>query len=101
MSKHITMKMWSEAGSFDKAASPGDTVDEEIVMQFLNCVPPATQKPGLIQCGEPFYHLYDPDKGAYRATYATFAMAADKWVYCGNCFKGETFPQERKGDPWA
>ena len=101
MRKHITMEILEKAGSFDKAAEPGDTVDEEIAMHFLNCVPPTSQTAGYIQCGEPFDHIYDDEKGRYRATYATFAMVSGKWVYCGNCFKGETFPQGGKGDPWA
>ena len=40
MSKHITVAEWELAGEFTKAAEPGDTVDEEIVDNFLNVMPP-------------------------------------------------------------
>lgn len=42
MSKHITREVWAAAGDFYKAAQPGDTVDEQIVNDFRDCVPPAS-----------------------------------------------------------
>lgn len=87
MAKHITMEMWT--GSFDKIASPGDSVDEEIAMHFLNCVPPLVYRAGYFQCSEPYSHIPDPENGGMlRGTYATFAMLDGGWHYLGNCFKG-------------
>ena len=47
--KLVTMEDWAEAGDFDKAANPGDMVEEEIVDEFLNCLPPAKMGYGYLQ----------------------------------------------------
>lgn len=98
MSKHITMKMWEEARSWENVGVPGDTVDEEIVEQFLNCVPPASNRAGYMQCGEPYSHEPVEGKKWYAPTYTTFAKTGEdgKWVYCGECFRGET--EDRRKD---
>ena len=49
MSKHITVAEWELAGEFTKAAEPGDTVDEEIVDNFLNVMPPAAVSSDYLQ----------------------------------------------------
>lgn len=54
------MADWSAAGDFEKAAKPGDLVDEEIVEEFVNCLPPTTLRGDLVQAGEPYSHQYDP-----------------------------------------
>lgn len=111
MSKHITMEDWT--GSFDKIASPGDTVDEEIAMHFLNCLPPLVQRRDYFQCSEPVYDaeriVYehskpDPETGCSEAksickmpyqTFTTFYKNTEGvWVYAGNCFKGESVHRE-------
>ena len=46
--KLVTMEDWAEAGDFDKAANPGDMVEEEIVDEFLNCLPPAKMGYGYL-----------------------------------------------------
>ena len=38
--KLVTYADWEAAGSFEKAARPGDAVEERIVDEFLNCLPP-------------------------------------------------------------
>lgn len=87
MKKHITKEMWT--GSFDKIANPGDSVDEEIAMHFLNCVPPLVHRAEYFQCSEPYSHIPDPgSNGLLRGTYATFAMIDGVWHYLGNCFRG-------------
>lgn len=40
MGKHITIKMCVDEGSFDRIAEAGDTVDDEVAMDFLNSMPP-------------------------------------------------------------
>lgn len=47
MSKHITQEVWAAAGDFYKAAQPGDTVDEQIVNDFRDCVPPHPCRAGI------------------------------------------------------
>ena len=59
MSKHITREMWAAAGDFSKAAQPGDTVDEQIVNDFRDCVPPASMSSGYLQVGEAYDHMVD------------------------------------------
>ena len=59
MSKHITREVWAAAGDFYKAAQPGDTVDEQIVNDFRDCVPPASMSSGYLQVGEAYDHVYD------------------------------------------
>ena len=49
------MADWSAAGDFEKAAKPGDLVDEEIVEEFVNCLPPTTLRGDLVQAGEPYF----------------------------------------------
>ena len=88
--KHITMQMWADAGSFDKVANPGDTVDEEIVEQFMGCVPPLYYHSTYKQCGEPVSHCKVPGHDWYAPTYATFKKIDGVWVYVGDCFKGKS-----------
>lgn len=90
---------WSAVGDFEKAAKPGDLVDEEIVEEFVNCLPPTTLRGDLVQAGEPYSHQYDPEADRWRATYTTFAKVDGEWTYCGKCFVGKT--KEPKGLPKA
>lgn len=95
MNKHITMEMWEEAISFDKIAVPGDTVDEEIVDEMLNSVPSLFCYSKYRQCGEPVEHCQIPYSKLCAPVYTTFKMRSDgKWVYIGNCFKGESIHRE-------
>ena len=55
--KLISMEDWT--GNFSDIASPGDLVDEEIVDEMINCVPPACMKSSCTQCGEPYSHKED------------------------------------------
>ncbi|MBQ7818485.1 MAG: hypothetical protein IJ341_02190 [Bacteroidales bacterium] len=97
MSKHITMKMWEEAGSFDRVAVPGDTVDEEIVEEMMNNVPPLYYHSAYRQCGEPADHRKDVEHGWYAPVYTTFKKNSDGvWIYVGECFKGESEHQSNK-----
>lgn len=94
--KFVTMKDWEAAESFEKAASPGDLVEEAIVWEFLNCLPPVTNRSHLMQCGEPYSHELDPETKRWRGTFATFHRTHEGWVYCGNCFAGEITEPKNK-----
>ena len=85
--KLISMEDWT--GNFSDIASPGDLVDEEIVDEMINCIPPACMKSSCTQCGEPYSHKED-ENGKWRATYATFKeVTKGIYEYCGHCFRGE------------
>ena len=96
--KVVTMEDWRLARSFEKAAAPGDAVEAEIVEEFLNVVPPITNRAALVQCGEPVSFEKDPRTGGHKATYTTFRKEDGQWYYCGNCFAGEiTEPKNLAG----
>ena len=83
------MADWYRARSFEKAATPGDAVEDAIVEEFINCLPPRTYRKSLVQCGEPYSFAKDPRDGTTKATYCTFHREDGIWYYCGNCFAGE------------
>lgn len=71
------------------ALKVGDLVEEEIVDELMDCLPPVCMRSNCSQIGEPANHKID-DNGKCRATYATFKRIADDiWEYCGDCFRGE------------
>lgn len=83
-------------------ARPGVLVDAEVVMEAMDCLPPACMTLRCAQIGEPYSHREEPDTGRWRATYATFRCLQggwDKgvWEYMGHCFRGKT--EERGKDP--
>lgn len=81
-----------ETFSFEKVKI-GDYVDQELVNDFMDLLPPASMSASFLQIGEPYSHRQDPDTGKWRATYATFKCRKgdeDIWEYRGNCFYGET-----------
>ena len=74
----ITMKSWNDSGKpFSEFAKPGDEVDEEIYMYFLEVLPPETMETkggiSMFQVGEA--SDTDPKTGKYR--YATFISYKD------------------------
>lgn len=93
--KVLTMDDWRKAGSFDKLAKPGDVVEEAIVEEFRNIIPPVNNGRRVMQCGEPYEHRYDPERDRWRATYTTFKLEAGYWFYCGHCFLGKTIEPEK------
>lgn len=87
--------------SYDRA-KVGDLVEADVVMDAMDCLPPACMRLGCAQLGEPYSHREDPETGKWRATYATFKCLQGGWnngvwEYRGNCFCGET--TERGKDP--
>lgn len=71
------------------ALSIGDYVEQSIVDDIIDCLPPACMRSDCVQLGEPASDKKDAN-GNYRTTYATFKRVSDGvWEYCGNCFRGE------------
>lgn len=86
-----TYESWLQSGlSFYEYCFPGDEVDETIVDNFVNEVPPVTLGLSCTQIGEAY--SMEPDKdGRYRTTYMTFHSIGNKrWIYDGLCFKDST-----------
>ena len=80
----------------------GDYVEQEVVDEMLDMLPPACMRADCSQIGEPYSHREDPETGKWRAIYATFKKVAGQypngiWEYCGHCFRGENV--ERGKDP--
>ncbi len=80
----------------------GDYVEQAVVDEAMDMLPPACMRSDCSQLGEPYSHREDPETGKFRATYVTFKKVAGKWPngiwqYCGHCFRGENV--ERGQDP--
>ena len=88
----VTYDDWEAAGDFSKAARPGDYVEERIVDDMRDVLPPAKMEHGFLQVGEPYSHEFDPETGHRRGTFPTFVKEGQNWKYCGNCFIGKTTP---------
>lgn len=88
----VTYSDWEAAGDFSKAAQPGDYVEERIVDDMRDVLPPAKMERGFLQVGEPYSHEFDPETGHWRGTFPTFVKEGQNWKYCGNCFTGKTTP---------
>lgn len=95
-------EVWTE-DTFDYGAVQiGDYVDQAVVDDIMDCLPPACMRSDCSQMGEPYSHRFDPNTGKWRETYATFKRVAGRWPdsiweYCGHCFLGEN--TERGEDP--
>lgn len=87
-----TPERFATAGDFGKAAQPGDYVEERIVDDMRDVLPPAKMERGFLQVGEPYSHEFDPETGHWRGTFPTFVKEGQNWKYCGNCFIGKTTP---------
>lgn len=79
-------------------AQIGDYVEQAVVDDAMDCLPPAYMSPHCSQMGEPKSQREDPDTGKWRMTYHTFKRVAGTWpngiwMYCGDCFRGETVPR--------
>ena len=95
--KLVTYADWEAAGSFEKAANLGDYVEERIIDEMRDCLPPACMNSGFLQMGEPYSHELDPDTGKWKPTFMTFKKDGQHWTYCGNCFyKQDTPPKSER-----
>lgn len=76
--------------------SIGDLVEESIVEDIVNALPPACWRSDCTQLGEPASQRVD-EEGNVRTTYETFKKIAENtWEYCGDCFRGETEQNYKK-----
>ena len=79
-----TLAGWHESQrDLSRYLTPGDVVDEEMAMYFLEVLPPACHTSKLIQIGEP----YDFVAGA--KTFSTVELTPAGWVYRGHCHLGK------------
>ena len=84
---------WYGSGlNLDEYLAVGDEVDEDLVNEQMNCVPPHVMKAGYLQVGEPYADALDErsEPERYRPVYATLAMDGLRWLYMGHCFTGDT-----------
>ena len=73
-----------------EGAEIGDLVEEDIVDDGIDAVPPACMRSTCMQIGEAADTRVDENTGYMRNTYETFKRIADGvYEYCGKCFKGE------------
>lgn len=98
----VTRAVWGEKG-FRWEDHTGDAVEEDIVDEIVNSLPPASLRANYVQCGEAWSHEYDPEKQRWRPTFLTFAkIAGGIWICLGNCFHGAIAePKNRRKEPWA
>lgn len=91
-------EVWTEDTFNYSSVQIGDYVEQAVVDNAMDLLPPACMRRDCSQLGEPYSHREDPETGKFRATYVTFKKV-DKgiWQYCGHCFRGENL--ERGNDP--
>lgn len=94
-------EVWTSDNFNYNTVKVGDYVEQEIVDDAMDMLPPACMRSSCSQIGEPYSHRQDPNTGKWRATYATFKRVTSGrngiWEYCGHCFCGENV--ERGNDP--
>lgn len=74
------------------ALCAGDLVEEDIVDELINCLPPACMRSDCTQLGEAYSHEEDSE-GRTKPTFATFEKIAEfTWKFCGYCFAGKNTP---------
>ena len=101
MREYNGKEVWTQ-DSFDYSkVQIGDYVEQAVVDDAMDCLPPACMTSACAQMGEPYSHREDERTGKWRATYATFKRVTSGrdgiWEYCGHCFCGENV--ERGKDP--
>lgn len=91
-------KVWTADDFSYSEVQISDYVEQAVVDDAMDCLPPACMRSDCSQMGEPYSHKEDPDTGKLRATYATFKQVDNGiWQYCGHCFRGENV--ERGNEP--
>ena len=82
-------------------AQVGDYVEQAVVDNAMDCLPPACMSSFSSQLGEPYSHRFDPLVNKFRPVYATFKRVTmgrnGIWQYCGHCFRAENV--ERGEEP--
>jgi len=65
-------------------------LDERIVDDFFDHVPPIFHTRDIVQVGEPSGYVLDAKTGDDCYTFATFQRRGGQWFSCGECFYNET-----------
>ena len=79
----------------------GDYVQQAVVDDSMDCLPPASMSARCAQMGEPYSRREDPETGEWRPTFYTFKKVTGEWPnsiwqFCGCCFCGETVPRGKE-----
>lgn len=82
-----TMDNWHRDGSLK--LNPGQLVDDEVVMQLRDNVPPTTYSRGIFQPGEAWTMSVNN-----RELFMTFVRKNEGWLYVGLCPEGSTTPEK-------
>lgn len=87
-----TMKQWEIDGTLKIAV--GQQVENDLVWELIDCVPPAYFKRGVFQVGEP----KSTDAETLKSLFDTFTHdgEGENWIYRGECLYGQTENRERK-----
>lgn len=80
-------EVWTQETFEYSKVNVGDYVEQAVVDDAMDCLPPACMSTRCAQMGEPYSHREDPETGEWRATYATFKKVSGTWpdgiwVYC-------------------
>ena len=78
-----TMDDWRVDGSLKPEV--GNYIEDEVIEELANSVPPTTYRMGIFQPGEAYTMSED-----YADLYMTFVRDSGAWKYIGLCPKGST-----------
>ena len=88
--RYLSKKEYDDAyQSFSSLVRVGDMVDEQIVEEFRDCLPPVAYNGRYLQCGEAYTHKFNYKTQKYEPAFITFARELGSWVYKGICFYRE------------
>ena len=80
--KTYTREDWHNDGVLN--VQIGQIVDDDIIEQLADCVPPRYYSRGLFQPGEPASHeVWEEDPRFVIALYDTYERAEEGWRYLG------------------
>ena len=102
LAESTAKKVWLQTDLEHHSLQIGDYVENAVVSDLMDLLPPVCLREDCSQVGEPYSHRCDPTSGKWRATFTTFKKVAGTgaksiWEYCGHCFNGEN--EERGIDP--
>ena len=84
-----TMDRWHNDGSIK--LTPGQLVDDKVIEELANSVPPTTYSRGIFQPGE----AYSMSEN-WEELYMTFIHKDEGWSYIGLCPEGSTTPGKQR-----
>lgn len=81
--RYLSKKEYDDAyQSFSSLVRVGDMVDEQIVEEFRDCLPPVAYNGRYLQCGEAYTHKFNYKTKKYEPAFMTFAKDVGVWVIC-------------------